>query len=124
MATLDDAPAFKREKSISGSSLEKIDEEKAPVVVEYSVDDQDSDYVDPTIITKAEDVAVQVCTLVSIDVLPTDTDTSLLALRLFQPEMTLPCRPLLSGRYFWVSVLVSLAPYWQRSIRSSPRCVS
>lgn len=57
-------PVVQRESS-GHSSLEKIDEEKAPVTVvdTYVVDDDDSDvaaHVDATIITKAEDVATQV----------------------------------------------------------------
>ncbi|KAI0088413.1 OPT oligopeptide transporter [Irpex rosettiformis] len=60
MAILSDTPVLERENSVDGSSLEKIDEEKAPVVVEYSVNDRDSEHVEPTIITKTEDVAVQI----------------------------------------------------------------
>ena len=62
MAILDGTQDLKREKSLNDSFPEQIDEEKSPAVVVYSVDDHDSDYaVDPTIITRAEDVAVQVC---------------------------------------------------------------
>ncbi|KAI0700193.1 OPT oligopeptide transporter [Cytidiella melzeri] len=61
MAILNDSPVFRREKSASGS-LDKFDEKALSASVVYPAidDDQESEHVDATVITKAEDVAVQV----------------------------------------------------------------
>ncbi|KAI0341506.1 OPT oligopeptide transporter [Trametopsis cervina] len=62
MLASQETPVYARERDLSGSSLEKLDEEKSPVVEVVSAvdDDDESAYVDATIIEKAEDVAVQV----------------------------------------------------------------
>ncbi|KAI0700199.1 OPT oligopeptide transporter [Cytidiella melzeri] len=62
MAAPGDIPVLEREKSVGGS-LVKLDEEKASLDVANFIDDdadRDSEHVDATVITKAEDVAVQV----------------------------------------------------------------
>lgn len=60
MSTLPDP--LKHRRSTSHSSLEKLDEEKATVVVDCKdvLEDDVSEHIDDTVIEKAEDVAVQV----------------------------------------------------------------
>jgi hypothetical protein len=61
MFTADNAPVPKDKNSKSRSSVGEPDEEKVSIAVDYVADgDDDSECIDAIIITKAEDVAVQV----------------------------------------------------------------